>query len=49
MCQLEEHLKSINCDIMDTFSEKGYCVNYAVRSVDQGNGLLSVIPGRFAF
>ena len=39
--QLEEHLKSITCDFMDTLSEKGYCVNCAVRSVDQGNGLLT--------
>ena len=26
---------------MDCLSEKGYCVNCAVRSVDQENGLLS--------
>ena len=40
VCQLEGHLKSITCDFMDTLSEKGYCVNCAVKSVDQGNGLL---------
>ena len=43
--QLEEHLKSITCDFMDTLSEKGYCVNCAVRSVDQGNGLLLAFSG----
>ena len=42
VCQLEEHLKSVTCDFMDTLSEKGYSVNCALRSVDQGNGLLSV-------
>ena len=41
VCQLEEHLKLVTCDFMDTLSEKGYSVNCALRSVDQGNGLLT--------
>ena len=38
--QLEVHLKSKTCDFWDTLSKKGYCVNCAVSSVDQENGLL---------